>query len=404
MGRYLALALLLTVWAGPSSARVATLTFSAIGQVSGPAGGAFLAANFLPGDVVDMTIQIEETTPDSNGSPTAGTFNDPASVTTFIRHTNPTDKVSFTGFGFDLADASRLDQASMPIAAEGTYWISGVLRDWDLFDITPPISNVNSLFTILRELPDATIVNVAGDGFAIGAPNDLSGNVTQFISRKPTITLTVGCGNGVVDAGEACDDPLCCDATCDNAVGDGVECRAAAGLCDLAETCSGGVCPVDALAPSGTECRPSAGDCDMAEECTGSSPDCPPDTLSQFTCGTICRPSQDACDEPDYCDSFAKTGNFDCPGSATLCTPTATATATATATPTITPTATATGVPEGGSCAVGSDCETGLACINGVCTNVTVMVPAMSNTGLAIALALLLLAGYVLLRGRRKVL
>ncbi len=385
----------------PAAARVATLTFVGIGQVTS-VGGTFLANGFLVNDVVDMTIQIEETTADSNGSATAGTFNDPASVTTFIRQADPADTVSFTGFGFEMADSSRLDQASMPIAAEGTYWVSGALRDWDLHNINLPISDVNSLFTILRELPNAAIGSVSADGFAIDAPAGMGANVTTFTSLTPVITLTLGCGNGVVDPGETCDDPVCCDSTCDNALPNGTSCRPAAGPCDVAEVCSAGACPADELSPAGTVCNPSLGDCDLAEECTGASVDCPPDTLSQFTCGTICRPAQDACDTADFCDSFANSNNFDCPGAVTLCTPTATATATATPTATETPTATATRVPEGGACVITGDCETGLACVDGTCTDVTVPAPAMSKTGLLIALAILLFGGYSVLGRRRK--
>src|SRR5206468_9334348 len=48
-----------------------------------------------------------------------------------------------------------------------------------------------------------------------------------------------------------------------------VECRAAAGDCDVAESCSGdsAACPTDAFKPATVECRAAAGDCDLAESC-----------------------------------------------------------------------------------------------------------------------------------------
>jgi hypothetical protein len=56
-------------------------------------------------------------------------------------------------------------------------------------------------------------------------------------------------------------------------------CRAATGVCDVAEQCNGSsdTCPADAFAPSTTVCRPSAGGGDTPELCTGSSDTCPAD-------------------------------------------------------------------------------------------------------------------------------
>ena len=45
-------------------------------------------------------------------------------------------------------------------------------------------------------------------------------------------------------------------------------CRASAGACDVAETCTGAsaACPADALTPAGTVCRASAGACDVGRD------------------------------------------------------------------------------------------------------------------------------------------
>jgi len=81
----------------------------------------------------------------------------------------------------------------------------------------------------------------------------------------------------------------------------GVVCRAAVGLCDVAEVCDGihADCPADQYAPTTTVCRQAAGDCDIAESCTGSSPDCPVDAV--MTAGTLCRKAAGACDVAESC-------------------------------------------------------------------------------------------------------
>ena len=72
------------------------------------------------------------------------------------------------------------------------------------------------------------------------------------------------CGNGIVEAGETCDDGNttsgdCCDATCHIEPGGSV-CRPSAGACDIAETCNGisPTCPPNAVQAAGFTCRPSA--------------------------------------------------------------------------------------------------------------------------------------------------
>jgi cysteine-rich repeat protein len=147
------------------------------------------------------------------------------------------------------------------------------------------------------------------------------------------------CGNGQLDAGEACDDgntvggdcctPTCehvaagtacasdgnpctldeCDgvaATCQHPAGNaGALCRAEAGVCDVAETCTGtsAACPADGFASSTVSCRPSAGVCDVAESCTGSSAACPADAFKPST--TPCRASAGVCDIAESCTGAA---------------------------------------------------------------------------------------------------
>ena len=176
---------------------------------------------------------------------------------------------------------------------------------------------------------------------------DLSKYRTQILD-----IITPDCGNGYLTIDEECDDgntdpgdccsPTCeyesaatecrasagaCDIaeTCTGASADcpadayqpgSTECRAAAGVCDIAEACTGASadCPADAYQPGSTECRASAGICDVAETCTGAGADCPADAFEPVT--TECRAAAGVCDAPDYCDGASAA----CPADAKLTT------------------------------------------------------------------------------------
>ncbi|MFO0629302.1 MAG: fibrinogen-like YCDxxxxGGGW domain-containing protein [Polyangiales bacterium] len=98
-------------------------------------------------------------------------------------------------------------------------------------------------------------------------------------------------------------------------------CRASAGVCDVAETCTGtgAACPGDSFQSSATVCRPAvAGGCDIAESCTGSAAACPTDIVG--AAGTTCRASAGVCDVAETCTGSSNS----CPGdsfqsSATVC-------------------------------------------------------------------------------------
>ncbi len=77
-------------------------------------------------------------------------------------------------------------------------------------------------------------------------------------------------------------------------------CRASAGACDVAETCSGSsaTCPADGFASATTICRASANTCDVAEKCTGASAACPADGSAPD--GTACSDGN-ACTTGDQC-------------------------------------------------------------------------------------------------------
>ena len=154
------------------------------------------------------------------------------------------------------------------------------------------------------------------------------------------------CGNGQLDPGEACDDGNpsggdCCTATgehvaagtacasdanpctldqcdgtsvfCQHPAGNpGTLCRAGAGVCDVAETCTGtsAACPSDVFASPTTGCRASAGVCAVAEVCSGTSAVCPPDGFASSA--VQCRPSAGVCDVAESCTGTSVT----CPADA----------------------------------------------------------------------------------------
>jgi hypothetical protein len=100
------------------------------------------------------------------------------------------------------------------------------------------------------------------------------------------------------DDGNVCTTDLCNGSSvlCQHAPGNaGTTCRAAAGVCDVAETCDGSsaTCPADAKATSGTPCRAAAGVCDVAEACDGSDDDCPADVF--VSSSTVCRSAAGVC-------------------------------------------------------------------------------------------------------------
>ena len=162
---------------------------------------------------------------------------------------------------------------------------------------------------------------------------------TTSTSTTTTTTQPIVCGNGVRTGAEQCDDGNtangdCCSSTCTfeavnaactddsnactrdvcNGSGActhpagnaGATCRAAAGLCDRVETCTGtsAACPSDQLQPFGTTCRAAAGGCDVAEVCNGSSSACPAN--QSLPNGTPCSGS--ACAVAGTCQAGACTG------------------------------------------------------------------------------------------------
>ncbi|MFN2375385.1 MAG: hypothetical protein ABR538_02535 [Candidatus Binatia bacterium] len=107
-------------------------------------------------------------------------------------------------------------------------------------------------------------------------------------------------------ASGVCDTPETCTGTSSDCPADAFEpastvCRAASGVCDVAENCTGAAaaCPADAFAASTVECRASGGVCDVAENCTGAGAACPADAFAAST--VECRASGGVCDLAENC-------------------------------------------------------------------------------------------------------
>jgi hypothetical protein len=138
-----------------------------------------------------------------------------------------------------------------------------------------------------------------------GTPLDPDDGVACTIDTCDPVTgITNSPDDGYCDDGnpctiDSCDAELGCVHTPGNA---GLTCRAAAGDCDVAETCDGvnPVCPADAFLPDTNECRASAGICDIPEYCTGISAACPENEIEPAI--TVCRVAAGVCDVAENCD------------------------------------------------------------------------------------------------------
>ncbi|MFN8546077.1 MAG: hypothetical protein U0807_18000 [Candidatus Binatia bacterium] len=121
-------------------------------------------------------------------------------------------------------------------------------------------------------------------------------------------------GTACTDDGNVCTLDMCDGSgTCTHPAGHaGTVCRAAAGPCDVAETCTGTstACPANAFSPVSRVCRAAAGPCDAAENCTGSAAACPTDAF--LAASTICRPATGICDVAERCPGNGPT----CPADA----------------------------------------------------------------------------------------
>ncbi len=151
---------------------------------------------------------------------------------------------------------------------------------------------------------------------------DLAETCTGTTAACPTDAVkgnTVAC----TDDGNACTTDLCnglaTSPACVHAAGNGgTVCRAAAGLCDAPDLCTGtsSACPADAKRPTSYVCRaavpPTGTDtttCDADEKCDGTNDNCPADAFKTAT--TSCRAAS--------CTSAVATLAASCTGSSAAC-------------------------------------------------------------------------------------
>lgn len=228
--------------------------------------------------------------------------------------------------------------------------------------------------SMLPALP--TSANPVSSTFSWTPPsNQVGQHIVNFSAADPcgvqalcsvTIDVKPVCGNSLVETGEQCDQGAangttgsCCSASCTlNPMG--TLCRASAGECDPAETCSGSspTCPADVKSGSGTSCtsdgnvctvdqcdgsssacqhpagnggtlcRAGSGDtCDPDEFCTGSSTNCPAD--AKKSASFVCRAAVDDCDKAEKCTGVAgqpcpadskQSAGASCPDDGNVCT------------------------------------------------------------------------------------
>ncbi|HEY3354648.1 MAG TPA: kelch repeat-containing protein [Polyangia bacterium] len=153
--------------------------------------------------------------------------------------------------------------------------------------ISTAVGLASGMYHTCALLGDGTAKCWGYDGFGQLGSNVATWSGTPVAVQGLTTVELPSCGDGVVDAGEQCDQGAsngrpgsCCTATCTLAAA-GTVCRAAAGACDVAETCNGSAptCPADGFLLATTVCRAAAGPCDVAEKCTGTAAACPADAF-----------------------------------------------------------------------------------------------------------------------------
>ncbi len=206
--------------------------------------------------------------------------------------------VTFSGNCWDTYSFSTVSQFQRASVRTNSFWTS----------INPTVSASS-----WGRLPTAVFANVNAQGlynFVRGLHSSLA-TTNAYLPFYTTPPAQV-CGNDLVEGTEQCDGEVCCIPAgqpneCTFSTGN--VCRAAAGACDIAETCTGSnaYCPTDAYQNSDVICASST-DCAYTfcqnlctlvgtylptAYCTGYSDTCPAQTPTDcsMTCdpGTSCR-------------------------------------------------------------------------------------------------------------------
>ncbi len=259
-------------------------------------------------------------------------------------------------------DAPLIDQyryVAIPplvLAANKTYRAAAIMS---CDDFTPDTATLDGF--VLYPGITAVVGKRIGSETMLTCPTDAS----PFIEFSVNFMVSPPCGNGVLQAGEQCDDANaddddCCSNTClpQHA---GESCAPDDSACTLDRCNASGVCE-HPPGNAGSICRPPDFDCDAAETCDGESPYCPEDDVlpdespctddGLFCTGAescfegACQSAGDPC-EGATCDENANQCAPFTPTATTVPSPSATPTvsATRTATATVTPTRTLSSSP-----------------------------------------------------------
>jgi hypothetical protein len=240
---------------------------------------------------------------------------------TFIRYTGQTTintygtvdtrvTLTFSGAGSVVSDATT--QALVGPNIRGSAGPNTPPGVHSLWRIAPTVNSMT--VNILIEASDVGVGNWTPARTFFGTTTAHRRGTDADDIEKSHVDIafyTSTCGDSTVDTNfgaEACDQGAgngtpgsCCTSTCAIRAA-GEQCRASAGICDLAEACDGvnPTCPADVFEPASTVCRASGGVCDVAENCTGSAAACPGD--AKVLAGTTCRAAADVCDAAEACD------------------------------------------------------------------------------------------------------
>src|SRR5437867_1611099 len=231
------------------------------------------------------------------------------------------------------------------VTITGSGWEPGETVDMVLQE-DPPLDPDLALTSVADSNGDFTNTDFTVDVFDLGVTFTLTAaGRSSGQTAETTFTDAPGtCGNGTVESGEDCDlgsalngaAGSCCKNNCTFASSTNT-CRAAAGECDLPETCTGSsaTCPADGprkasgtactddgnactldqcngtstvcqhpAGNAGAVCRAVGGECDVAESCDGTSTSCPADAKKAN--GTACTADTNPC-TLDQCNGISNT-------------------------------------------------------------------------------------------------
>src|SRR5438094_862912 len=200
------------------------------------------------------------------------------------------------------------------VTITGSGWEPGETVDMVLQE-DPPLDPDLALTSVADSNGDFTNTDFTVDVFDLGVTFTLTAaGRSSGQTAETTFTDAPGtCGNGTVESGEDCDlgsalngaAGSCCKNNCTFASSTNT-CRAAAGECDLPETCTGSsaTCPADGpRKASGTACTDDGNACTL-DQCNGTSTSCPGDAKKAN--GTACTADTNPC-TLDQCNGISNT-------------------------------------------------------------------------------------------------